>query len=64
MYMYFLVFASLGTFRLDNEDGTSNQTIGYAMIVFAKLYFAAFACTWRPMAWACVLEMHPGIGQV
>lgn len=60
MCMCFLVFASLGNFKLYNADGSSNQTIGYVMIVFASLFIAAFASTWGPMAWACVAEMYPG----
>merc|ERR1712093_903442 len=60
MCMCFLVFASLGNFKLYNADGSSNQTIGYVMIVFASLFIAALASTWGPMAWACVAEMYPG----
>jgi SP family sugar:H+ symporter-like MFS transporter len=60
MAVCFLIFASLGHFKLNNADGTSNQSIGYAMIVFACLFIAAFASTWGPMAWAVVAEMYPG----
>lgn len=42
----FWVFASLGQFALQNEDGSTNQTIGYVMIVLAALFIAAFASTW------------------
>ena len=64
MCMCFLVFASLGNFKLYNADGSSNQTIGYVMIVFASLFIAAFASTWGPMAWACVAEMYPASTEV
>jgi SP family sugar:H+ symporter-like MFS transporter len=52
MFMCFLIFASLGHFALPNDDGTSNQGIGYAMIVFACLFISAFAMTWGPIVWA------------
>lgn len=60
MAMCFLVFASVGKFMLHNDDGTTNQTAGYLMIIFSCLFIAAFASTWGPMAWACVAEMYPG----
>lgn len=56
----FLVFASMGQFKLEGPNGEQNQTAGYVMIVFACLFIAAFASTWGPMAWACVAEMYPG----
>jgi SP family sugar:H+ symporter-like MFS transporter len=59
MFMCFLVFASLGHFALPNPDGTSNQGIGYAMIVFACLFISAFAMTWGPIVWAVVGEIYP-----
>lgn len=42
----FLVFASMGQFRLERADGSMDQTTGYVMIVFAALFIAAFASTW------------------
>lgn len=33
MFMCFLVFAPCGQFALKNADGTSNQSIGYVMII-------------------------------
>ncbi|KAJ4308126.1 hexose transporter hxt5 [Neodidymelliopsis sp. IMI 364377] len=59
MFMCFLVFASLGHFALENADGTSSQGVGYAMIVFACLFIAAFASTWGPIVWAVVGEIYP-----
>ena len=46
MCMCFLVFASMGHFKLINADGSNNATTGYVMIVFACLFIAAFASTW------------------
>lgn len=60
MFMCFMVFASMGHFMLNNDDGTQNATAGYVMIIFACLFIAAFASTWGPMAWAVVAEMYPG----
>ena len=58
MFMCFLVFASLGHFALGTGDDQS-QGVGYAMIVFACLFIAAFASTWGPIVWAVVGEMYP-----
>jgi len=46
MFMCFVIFASLGQFALKNGDGTNNQGVGYAMIIFSCLFIAAFASTW------------------
>ncbi|EOA92310.1 uncharacterized protein SETTUDRAFT_162736 [Exserohilum turcica Et28A] len=59
MFMCFLVFASLGHFSLTNDDGTSNQGVGYAMITFACLFIAGYAMTWGPIVWAVVGEIYP-----
>ncbi|KEF56351.1 MFS transporter, SP family, sugar:H+ symporter [Exophiala aquamarina CBS 119918] len=59
MFVCFLIFASLGQFSLENDDGSNNKTIGYVMIVFACLFIAAFASTWGPMAWAVCSELYP-----
>ncbi|RVX73803.1 hypothetical protein B0A52_02693 [Exophiala mesophila] len=58
MFCCYMVFASLGHFSLETEDG-NDQTIGYVMIVFACLFIAAFASTWGPMAWAVTSEIYP-----
>lgn len=60
MCMCFLVFASIGQFKLVNADGTNNQGAGYVMIVFACLFIASFASTWGPMAWTVASEIYPG----
>jgi len=59
MFVCFLIFASLGQFALKNADGSNNQSIGYAMIIFSCLFIAAFASTWGPMAWAVCAEIYP-----
>lgn len=59
MFMCYMVFASLGYFALEDENGNNRQSIGYVMIVFACLFIAAFASTWGPMAWAVTSEIYP-----
>lgn len=59
MFMWFLVFASLGHFALEGDDGMSSQGVGYAMITFACLFIAGFAMTWGPIVWAVVSEIYP-----
>ncbi|KAI5362949.1 Putative major facilitator, sugar transporter, major facilitator superfamily [Septoria linicola] len=59
MFMCFMVFASLGYFALEDENGNNRSSIGYVMIVFACLFIAAFASTWGPMAWAVTSEIYP-----
>ncbi|KAK4503377.1 hypothetical protein PRZ48_004292 [Zasmidium cellare] len=59
MFCCFMVFASLGYFALEDENGNNRQSIGYVMIVFACLFIAAFASTWGPMAWAVTSEIYP-----
>ena len=59
MFMCFLVFASLGHFALNKDDGTSSQGVGYAMITFACLFIAGFAMTWGPIVWAVTGEIYP-----
>jgi SP family sugar:H+ symporter-like MFS transporter len=59
MFMCFLVFASLGHFALPNDDGTSSQGVGYAMIVFACLFISGYAMTWGPIVWAVIGEIYP-----
>jgi len=59
MFMCFMIFASLGHFALDQNDGTNTPNVGYAMIVFACLFIAGFAMTWGPIVWALVGEIYP-----
>ena len=58
-FMCFLIFASLGQFKLTNSDGSQSQTIGYVLIIFACLFIASFASTWGPQAWAVTAEIYP-----
>lgn len=57
MFCCYMVFASLGHFSLETEDG-NDQTIGYVMIVFACLFIAAFASTWG-VSLPCYLPKRP-----
>ena len=44
-FVCFLIFASLGKFKLENADGSNSQTIGYVMIVFTCLFIVCFSTT-------------------
>ena len=59
MFVCFMVFASLGRFKLTHPDGTNDPAIGGAMIAFSCLFIAAFASTWGPLVWTVVSEMYP-----
>jgi len=59
MFVCFLVFASVGHFALTNEDGTTSQGAGYAMIIFACLFIAGYAMTWGPIVWSVIGEIYP-----
>lgn len=51
MAICFVVFSSIGHFRLDT--GAPSQTAGAVgvMIAFACLFIASFASTWGPLSW-------------
>ena len=49
MFVCFMIFASVGSFALDNSDPTRTQSAGTALIVFACLFILGFATTWGPM---------------
>lgn len=59
MFVCFMVFASLGKYRLVRSDGTNDATIGKVMIAFSCFFIAAFASTWGPLTWAVTGEMYP-----
>ncbi|OAG07169.1 general substrate transporter [Paraphaeosphaeria sporulosa] len=59
MFMCFIVFASLGSFALDQDNPQSTPGVGYAMIIFACFFIAGFAMTWGPIIWAVVGEIYP-----
>lgn len=51
MFMCFIVFASVGSFVLNQDDPTLTPGAGSAMIVFACLFIAGYAMTWGPVIW-------------
>lgn len=65
MFICYMIFASLGYFALETGEidaegnPVNDPTIGNVMIVFSALFFAAFASTWGPMAWAVTSEIYP-----
>lgn len=59
MFMCFTAFTLLNRFALDQNTSSNTPAIGYVMIVFACLFIAGFAMTWRPIVWALVGEIYP-----
>lgn len=55
----FLVFASVGSFALNNTTPQATPQAGTAMIVFACLFIAFYATTWGPIVWCLVGELFP-----
>lgn len=56
-----MAFTLLGHFALDQNASSNTPAIGYVMIVFACLFIAGFAMTWRPIVWALVSEIYPSL---
>ena len=59
MTVNFLIFASVGSFALNNQNPTATPAAGAAMIVFACLFIAFYATTWGPIIWCIVGELFP-----
>ncbi|ROV96108.1 hypothetical protein VSDG_05014 [Cytospora chrysosperma] len=59
MFVFFVVFASVGHFVLDVNDPTSTPSAGIALIVMACLFILGYATTWGPMVWTIVAEIYP-----
>lgn len=59
MFVCFMVFASVGSFSLDQENPQSTKGAGIAMIVMACLFILGFATTWGPMIWTIIGETFP-----
>ena len=55
----FLVFASVGSFALNNTTPQATPQAGTAMIVFACLFIVFYATTWGPIVWCIVGELFP-----
>jgi SP family sugar:H+ symporter-like MFS transporter len=60
-----VVFASLGTFKLHTGEFDTNgvegthHDIGMAMFIVACLFITSSASTWGPLTWVVVVEMYP-----
>jgi len=59
MTVNFLIFASIGSFALDNATPQSTPQAGTAMIVFACFFICFYAVTWGPIIWCIVGELFP-----
>ena len=58
MFVCFMIFASIGHFELEKDNG-NNKSAGYVMIIFACLFILAYATTWGPIVWALIAEIYP-----
>ncbi|PLN85660.1 putative MFS monosaccharide transporter [Aspergillus taichungensis] len=59
MFIFFMIFASIGHFVLDVETPSNTPNTGKGMIVLACLFITAYAMTWGPMIWAIAAELFP-----
>lgn len=59
MFVYFMIFASVGHFLLNLADPQSTPHPGKAPIVFACLFICGFAIAWGPIIWTICAEMYP-----
>jgi len=56
MFVCFMIFASIGHFELEKDNG-NNKSAGYVMIIFACLFILAYATTWGPIV--CEFTVPP-----
>lgn len=59
MLIAFVVFASLGSFALEDSNGVVNTVVGKIMITFACIFIFGFASTWAPVAFVVIAEIFP-----
>ncbi|KLJ13697.1 MFS transporter, SP family, sugar:H+ symporter [Blastomyces silverae] len=59
MFVCFMVFASVGHFKLNRDTPELTPGPGKVMVVFACLFILGFASTWGPMVWAIIAELYP-----
>ncbi|KAH9908917.1 general substrate transporter [Xylariomycetidae sp. FL2044] len=59
MFICFMIFASVGHFKLDRDDPANTPTAGIVLIVFACLFILGYATTWGPMVWTLIAEIYP-----
>ncbi|KAH8703802.1 putative MFS monosaccharide transporter [Talaromyces proteolyticus] len=59
MFICFMVFASVGHFKLDREHPESTKSAGIVMVCFACFFIVGFASTWGPMVWTIIAELYP-----
>lgn len=59
MFIFFIIFATVGHFSLDYNHPKNTPNSGKGMIVVACLFIASYAITWGPMIWALIAEIYP-----
>lgn len=59
MFICFMIFATVGHYKFDQEHPDETPTEGIVLIVFACLFILGFATTWGPMIWTIQAELFP-----
>ncbi|KAI1318547.1 general substrate transporter [Xylariaceae sp. FL0255] len=59
MFICFLIFASVGQFKLDVNNPQNTPGAGIILIVFAAIFVLGYATTWGPMVWTLIAEIYP-----
>lgn len=59
MFIFFMIFASIGHFVLDVDEPTNTPGAGKGMIVVACLFITTYAVSWGPQIWSLVAELYP-----
>ncbi|CRG82934.1 High-affinity fructose transporter ght6 [Talaromyces islandicus] len=59
MFVCFMIFASVGHFKLDHDHPENTKTAGIVMVCFACFFILGYASTWGPMVWAIIAELYP-----
>ena len=59
MFICFMIFATVGHYRFDQNHPDQTPTEGIVLIVFASLFILGFATTWGPMIWTIQAEIFP-----
>ncbi|GAB7364907.1 hypothetical protein MBLNU230_g5698t1 [Neophaeotheca triangularis] len=59
MFVWMMVFASVGHFSLNRDQPSDTPSASVAMIVSTCLFILGYATTWAPIAWAVTGEIYP-----
>ncbi|KAJ9192848.1 hypothetical protein DTO166G4_6485 [Paecilomyces variotii] len=59
MFVCFMIFATVGHYKLDRNNPQNTPQAGTVLIVFTCFFIVGFATTWGPIVWAIVGELYP-----